>query len=564
MKKNGLIVRIIVLIMVLIVIGIEVYLFVKPRKSDINSNNTSDINIGSNKDNLKYIVDVTTSYLKNGLNYKVEKNGNKYYVLITGLKDKSLENKINTEIKKKVDENSKDSKTLVYNHVMASFSNVLSITINKQPYERDYNDEDIIDNMIYGSVIDSYNVSLTTGEELKIDDLIYNTNDIKEYLTKKAYDLAIRDAGFFCDGGPCENPYPDYSNVEDFSFKVLSKFKKSDYKFYFDTRYIYLIFDDLDSKAPISIDTDDINKDNCSLFTKDSKNGCVYIEECYDDIDNSKNCSKVYIDLDNKRDKATFIIDMVDLANNIIIYDKFISDDNIYVNERKQVDRKFINENMNNNFLREDNKTLIDYDIDIYEEKVEPVVRNLVLEEMRKLQTNDYNIYNITGGYDNIDKYTYVYYKVYHYTLSEEDYINNKKNIYLNKFYKREDEIVGPSTYKGEYDFLKEYNDKNRLYFYIIDSNTGKEFNSIDIINKDYDLETFIPNEWLSLGKYKSKDDLINNLFITMDSTYISKDRLIMDISYDTIVLKYQGKEVYLCKNDYNKCDELKKEIFGE
>ena len=91
-----------------------------------------------------------------------------------------------------------------------------------------------------------------------------------------------------------------------------------------------------------------------------------------------------------------------------------------------------------------------------------------------------------------------------------------------------------------------------------------EKFNSIDIINKDYDLETFIPNEWLSLGKYKSKDDLINNLFITMDSTYISKDRLIMDISYDTIVLKYQGKEVYLCKNDYNKCDELKKEIFGE
>lgn len=54
---------------------------------------------------------------------------------------------------------------------------------------------------------------------------------------------------------------------------------------------------------------------------------------------------------------------------------------------------------------------------------------------------------------------------------------------------------MGPSTYKGEYDFLKEYNDKNRLYFYIIDSSTGEEFNSIDIINKDYDLETFIPNE---------------------------------------------------------------------
>ena len=141
--------------MILVVIGVEVYLFVKPRKTNLDNIKAGDT--ASKKDSLKYIVDVTTSYLKNGLNYKVEKNGTKYYVLITGLKDKSLENKINTEIKKKVDENSKDSKTLVYNHVMASFSNVLSITINKQPYEKDYNDEDIISDKIYGSVIDSYN-----------------------------------------------------------------------------------------------------------------------------------------------------------------------------------------------------------------------------------------------------------------------------------------------------------------------------------------------------------------------------------------------------------------------
>ena len=551
-----------VLIMILTVIGGEVYLFVKPRKNNLDNIKVGDT--ASKQDNLKYIVDVTTSYLKNGLNYKVEKNGTRYYVLITGLKDKSLENKINTEIKKKVDENSKDSKTLVYNHVMASFSNVLSITINKQPYEKDYNDEDIINDKIYGSVIDSYNVSLTTGEELRIDDLIYNTNDIKEYLMKKAYDLAIRDAGFFCDGGVCENPYPDYSDVEDFTFKVVSKFKKGEYKFYFDTRYIYLIIDDLKSKAPVSIDEGIIDKDNCSLFTKDSKKGCVYIEECYDNIDNKKTCNKIYIDLDNIRDRATFMIDMVDVASNIIIYDKFISDDNIYVNERKQIDRKFINENMNNNFLREDNKTLIDYDIDIYEEKVETVVRNLVLEEMLELQTNDYNIYNVTGGYDNINKYTYVYYKVYHYTLSEEDYINNKKNIYLNKFYKRKDEIVGPSTYKEEYEFLKNYNDKNKVYFYIIDSSTGKELNSIDIINKDYDLDSFIPNEWLSLGKYKDKKELISNLFVTVNGAYIAKNRLIIDVSYDSIVLRYQGKEVSLCKNDYDKCNELRKEIFGE
>lgn len=562
MKKKGLIVRIIVLITVLIIIGIEVYLFVKPRKSDISTDSNKEYVV--NKDNLKYIVDTSTSYFKNGLSYKLEKSDNKYYVLIDGLKDKTLEKKINTEIKRRVDENSKDNKLMIYNRIEASFSNVLSITIGNCAYKGNYSDEDIINGNIYGSFVDSYNVSLTNGEILNMEDLLYNVNNISEQLTKQSYDLAIRDAGFFCDGGPCENPYPDYSNVEDFTFKVLSKFKKNDYKFYFDTRYIYLIFDDLDSKAPISIDSDDINKDNCSLFTKDSKNGCVYIEECYDGIDNNNNCSKLYIDLDNKRDNAVLKIDMVDLIDNIIIYDKYVSDNNLYNNDQEKIDRKFINVNMDSNFIREDNKTLIDYDADIYEEKVEPVVKNLVLDEMLELQTDDYNIYSVSGSFNTLGKYNYVYYNVYHYSLNEDKYLKNKRNIYINKFYKREDVIAGPSTYKGEYDFLKEYNDKNRLYFYIIDSSTGEEFNSIDIINKDYDLETFIPNEWLSLGKYKSKDDLINNLYITLDSTYISKDRLIMDISYDTIVLKYQGKEVYLCKNDYNKCDELKKEIFGE
>ena len=69
MKKKGLIVRIIVLIMVLIIIGIEVYLFVKPRKSDISTDSNKEYVV--NKENLKYIVDTSTSYFKNGLSYKL-------------------------------------------------------------------------------------------------------------------------------------------------------------------------------------------------------------------------------------------------------------------------------------------------------------------------------------------------------------------------------------------------------------------------------------------------------------------------------------------------------------
>ena len=556
--------------MVLIVVGAEIYLLIR-LKNNADDKRTDDINIVNNggysinKDNLKYLVDVTTSYFKNGLNYKVEKKEKKYYVLISGLKDKNLEKKINAAIKSKVDENYNDHTNLVYNHIEASFSNVLSITIKRYDYEtRDYTEEEIIDDKIGSYVIDSYNINLVTGDVLELDDLLYDVNSVKEKLTKEAYDMATKDAGFFCEGGPCENPYPDYSNVEDFTFKIMTKFSKKDYNFYFDEVSIYLMFDDLDSKAPLSIDTDDINKDNCSLLTKDIKDGCAYIEECDDNLDNQKSCSKIYIDLDNKRNNATFTIDMIDLVDNVIIYDKYVTDDNLYTNNKSQIDRKFIKNNMESNFIREEDKTLIDYDADIYEDKVEPVTRNLVLKEMKELQTSNYNIYSVSGSFYNLSKYSYVYYNVYHYDLEKEEYLNNKKSIYINKFSKREDVIVGPSIYIGEYEFLKNNNDKNKLYFYIIDSSIGKEYNSIDIIKKDFDLKKYIPSDWLELGKYKTWDSLVNGLFITYDSVYKDRNRLILDISYNSIALKYYGKEVYLCKDDYNKCDELVKEMIED
>ena len=102
------------------------------------------------------------------------------------------------------------------------------------------------------------------------------------------------------------------------------------------------------------------------------------------------------------------------------------------------------------------------------------------------------------------------------------------------------------------------------MYFYIIESSTGKEYNSIDIIKKDFDLKKYIPSEWLNLGKYKTVDDLINSMFITYDNVYTDKNRLILDINYNTVVLRYYDKKVYLCKDDYNKRDELVKEMFGE
>ena len=105
----------VVLTLLLVIILGEVYLVLRPRKTN-NSNNDFKIDSINNniynidKENLKYIVDATTSYTKNGLNYKLEKNDNKYYILIDGLKDKKIENQINENIKHKVDESANNSK----------------------------------------------------------------------------------------------------------------------------------------------------------------------------------------------------------------------------------------------------------------------------------------------------------------------------------------------------------------------------------------------------------------------------------------------------------------------
>lgn len=434
----------------------------------------------------------------------------------------------------------------------------MSITINKYySTKTNFNDDDLINLDVGGSVLNSYNIDLNSGNILKITDLIYDVNYLKEQLVKNAYDMATLDAGFFCDDGPCKNPYPDYSGVEDFAFKIVVKLNQNDYKFYFDERYIYLMFANLDSKAPSAI-YDNIDESKCMLFTKDSKSGCVYINDCNDD-----SCYKTYVDLNHKRTEALFKIDMVSLADNILIYDKYLTNDSLYDNDNLSVDRKFTKQNNDGNTIKEDNKTLIDYDADIYEENVEPITKKLVYQEMLELQTADYNIYSISGNFYNINKYTYVYYNVYHYSLNQDNYLKSKEKIYLNKFTKREEVISGSSIYKGEYSFLKEYNDNNELYFCIIDNSTNKEVNSIDIINKDYNLENLIPDNWVNLGKYKTKKELIDNMFITYNNIYSSKDRLIMDIRDTDILFKYQGKEKYLCQN-YDDCEKLGKEMFNE
>lgn len=570
LDKKWLFVKKVILLSLVGIVGVEGYFIFKNSKNneDINKDNIGT-NLESvyqvNSENLKYLVDPTTSYFQNGLNFKVEKNTNKYYVLIDGLKDKTLEKKINNKIKSLVDKNANSKTSIVYNHFTASYSNVLSLEILEYNSKKnDINEDEILRGSYWTGLLDTENVELQNGQDLKLEDVIYDVNGLKGILQKKAYDLAVEAAGLICSGGPCENPYPDFSGVEDTALQIMNKFKLRDYRFYFKERWLYLIFDDLSINDPEAIYETDFNGDNCQKFTENIKSGCVYIEDDYVDINGNKSTSKTYIDLDNKQRKATITLDMTTIYDNVLIYDKYVTDDNLFLNDNVIIDRKFTSENSANNFILEKNNTLIDYDSGIYEEKVFEVTKDLVLQEMLELQTKDYNVYNLAGAMETLGKYSYVYYQVSHYDLDEEIYQNDKKKIYVNKFSKMNDTEFGPSTYKSSYEFLKDKNDKSKVYFYIIDSETGKEYNSIDIVSQNFDLGKYISNEWLSLGKYKTKEQLISNLFITSNNVFKSKDRLILDIGYDYIALKYQGKEVYLCKDNYDESDKIKKELLGE
>ena len=263
-KENGN-VNYIILILVLygiISIGVTFYLIsVKNNKNDILSdveieeNQTNEINYDYSK--IKR-VSLTDKYYIN--NIKIE-NKDEYsggiinyngdtpqykvsirYPEISGLKNKKIEEKINTEIKNYVEELKDNSEMIdpeieniyISADIMANFSNVLSISFYKVNFLKDNN----IDSRYLG-----LNFRLDTGEILEFKDLFTEDASMKSIISQSAYKyLAFEYAteaeefDMFKD----MNEF-DYSKVENNVYKLMNAYNQNpDIEFYFNESKIYV------------------------------------------------------------------------------------------------------------------------------------------------------------------------------------------------------------------------------------------------------------------------------------------------------------------------------------
>lgn len=553
------VIKILVILLLIGVLGTEVYLyFFKDNAPD------NPLNVGDEKLDNKYLVDIYSGYKMNGITFKdVKEKNDVYYKTITGLKDKSIENKINTKIKNKVEslKNTIDKKHNLLAGIFANYENTLSIGFCS--FEKD--DSSIEDSGCYFyDQFDSLNIDLTTGNDVKIEDIANTKSAIKDQIVKVGYEELAKSIGLVCGGGPCQNPTPDYSVIEDELLSLVNKFNSNDYIFVY-------------------------NHDNLVLKFKNVK--ILSPEMCFDDI--TKDCKKykmkdieedVYINQHNYVTEYQLYIPFTNIVDNLTIYDKFKTNDSIYEKDGKKVSVKFFSEDdYSHPDMIESNDSLIDYNLFYYndEETIDASLdaKKNLFSEMKALQTNRFNIYNVFGNTSILnkgdDEYTYVYFDVRHYNLPEKIYKNNREKIYLEKHKKvlhgggatdyssyevKNNSNSEDSRFEYGYEFLKDYMNRKAFFYYIYDID-GEEVATEDFVSHDY-LKSVIPNNWLSLGNYKDVEAMINDSLILINEDYKYPDKLVIFDDSGDITLKYKNKKVKLTNDDVDH-DEIAEKLYS-
>ena len=542
--------KIFLIILLVAILGLEIYFYIfknKDSTSEIITNNTEKES--EEKIETKYLANIFTGYNNDNLTYNdVKESEQVYYKTISGLKNKAIEEKVNNKIKEKIDSLKKDKSSdyIILNNIASNFENTLSVGFCA------YEKKDYISSECGAwSYIDGLNFDLNTGKEIKITDIVNVKSSIKSHLLNKTYEDFSKMKGIICEGGPCENPNPDYSKVEDEQFQVVNKFNKDKYSFVFTPTTLSLIFKNLDILNP------QMCNDNEAGSYKVKPSGTEY------EISIKDYHEKEY----------TASIDLLNLLDNLTIYDKFKSNDNIYEKDGSLVDMKFVISNnpytLLDKHMIEVENGLVDYDLGPVgyldgnlKDKIYPNAKNSVIKESSSLKTDKYNIYDMFGYTDMLSmKYQYVSYDVKHYSLEKDIYGKNKKQIYLDKYKKAketEEGLVEYTTYDDKqlgYSYLKDYKDKDAFYYYIYDTN-GNQVSTTNIVNHDY-LSSLIPDEWLNLGNYKTKEDMIKNALTILNSNRNYSNYLVIHMNdNEKISLKYKGKEIYLAGNytEYNEC----------
>lgn len=540
------------LILILIaILGIESYFYFFKDEEIIESINSPT---KEEKVDTKNLVDIYTGYNLDNVTQKTVKDKKAIYEIISGLKDEEVETKVNNKIKEKVENLKTKVKKdeYIYGNVISNFENTISILFatsssnDREPDSLNIYDKSIIRDGHSFDFADTLNISLTTGDEITIKDVVNKTSALTSAVSKYGYDDLHKIKGIVCVGGPCTNPEPDYSTVEDELFTLINKVKKEDFKFMYTPEYIKLHFENVSILKP----------KGCKEGTK----GCKKYE---------------YLSLDQNNHATSYILDipMKSLIDNLLIYNKFKTDESIYKKPSTKIDLKFKDTDSENyqSKMIENNTSLIDYNISSYisdNKKLHDIVREKAIKEVTKVKTNKFNIYNMLGNTDFVGGYYYIYYDVRNYSLDKDVYNKYRKQIYLDKFnYKSYEGRLSYKTYKDNgkdelgYEYLKKYLTNKYFYYYILDEK-GNEVLEKDILNKEY-LEEQIPEEWLSLGSYTTYDDLINNALIIMRPGYNYPNNLVIRTGIDgTVKLKYKNQEINLTESNELSSYDIEQKLY--
>ena len=511
--------KILLVIFLIAVLGLEVYFAFFNNEKKKEEKNTNEIE--EKEKDTEHLVDIYTGYNNDNLTITKDQLGNNIEcIIISGLKDKKVEEIVNNKIKEKVNalKDKIPSDESLNCFVYSNFENTLSITI-----ETTFNGY---------YTIGALNFDLTTGNEIKIEDVVNDTDALRIELLASTYEDLSRKAGSIY-------MYPDllnqdFSAVEDEQLQLAMKFNKGEYSFSYSPLTLRIFFDDVKIK-------------NINLCDED-------ISGCYKA--RLKTDEDVYLRDDYMNNYEAYI-SLINLKDNLLIYDKFKTKESIYEKDSIKEPVKFYENNDEwevNEFIKTD-KYLIDYSVRSHNKDTNGIrekSKNNLIKEML-VNSDKFSVYDVFGDYQTIEYYdfdldksvelyNYIDFNVYQYDMSLDTFEKYKEKIYLNKPTKiRNLEWYDYSTkeYKT-YLFLKEITPKRRYFYYIYDMK-GNLVNPKNVINRE-NISSIIPEEWYSLGKYKNSDDLLDSIMIVSHAPSKYQNNLVLNIEENT--LEYMGKRI--------------------
>lgn len=391
-RKKGisLIVLIVVITVILILAAVLVMLFMGGK-------------IGIEDESHLGVKDITEVYSTNNLDIEEKRvtygkteggNDDDYKVVISypeisGLKDKTVQNKINAEIKdmafKYYDESEEKDKSIQYVEIImsvkANYADTLSISLGKNVSYVDENKE-------FDYYSDALNYRLDTGDHINFTDLFTNTTDIDNIIQEGLRTTLLTETMYGYSDGEGRKDEPSAAEIAEVDNKVKEYMKlykeKGISEFCFDANDVYVTIADQNVRIKL-----EENKESVAIYKRFLSKVNIY-------------------DGTNKNENRLYVF-MEPMSN---YYKEGQYLDNLYINVYTSISTKESDKYSEKEYNKKCNE-FADSVLDkyIYEAKNNP--ENIYILEG--------NLFLENGGYDGVSAISEEYYYT---TISKEHYKN--------------------------------------------------------------------------------------------------------------------------------------------